>query len=492
LFNDFTYYDYIIIYIKDQEKSLKDYEELNMSNNNRLLTKEEIKKLGSAVVGKTFGELCEYKYDLDDLNKGEVGVLMEESVFDYEANSDPNPDFYSAGIELKVTPIKKNKNGTYSAKERLVLNIIDYMEEYKKTFEKSSFWHKNKNLYLIFYLWEEGVAKKDYKIIKDMLYTYPEEDLLIIKQDWELIINKIKNGLAHEISEADTLYLGACPKGKNKESLRKQPFSDIPAMQRAYCLKNSYMTNLVRNKVVNSNNSIISLDELKNNTFEESLINKIKKYLGKSREELVALFNLNIKSKDVIENIFAKMIGASGKANDAEEFQKANITCKTIRVNENNTITESMSFPAFKYKEIILEEWETSTLRNTFNETKYLFVIFKEINGVFYFKGIKLWNMPISVLDKQVKEVWERTIDVIKKGNIIKTKKRLSNGKLIIYNNFPGMKFNHVAHVRPHALNADDSYELPVPDALTGITKYTKHSFWLNNEYIKNEIIDGD
>jgi len=155
LFNDFTYYDYIIIYIKDQEKSLKDYEELNMSNNNRLLTKEEIKKLGSAVVGKTFGELCEYKYDLDDLNKGEVGVLMEESVFDYEANSDPNPDFYSAGIELKVTPIKKNKNGTYSAKERLVLNIIDYMEEYKKTFEKSSFWHKNKNLYLIFYLWEE-------------------------------------------------------------------------------------------------------------------------------------------------------------------------------------------------------------------------------------------------------------------------------------------------------------------------------------------------
>ena len=27
---------------------------------------------------------------------------------------------------------------------------------------------------------------------------------------------------------------------------REQPFSDIPAMQRAFCFKNSYMTQLVR------------------------------------------------------------------------------------------------------------------------------------------------------------------------------------------------------------------------------------------------------
>lgn len=186
-----------------------------MSKYNRGLTKEEIEKIGEEVVGKTFGELGDFKYDLEDFNyKGGMGVLMEENVFQYDANSDANPDFYDAGIELKVTPIKKNKNGTYSAKERLVLNIINYMEEYKNTFETSSFWHKNETLYLMFYLWEEGIPRSDYKIVKQMLYTYPEEDLLIIKQDWELIINKIKNGLAHEISEADTFYLGACPKGK--------------------------------------------------------------------------------------------------------------------------------------------------------------------------------------------------------------------------------------------------------------------------------------
>jgi len=38
------------------------------------------------------------------------------------------------------------------------------------------------------------------------------------------------------------MYLGAYPKGVNKESLPIQPMSSIKAMQRAYCLKQSYMT----------------------------------------------------------------------------------------------------------------------------------------------------------------------------------------------------------------------------------------------------------
>lgn len=457
-----------------------------MSKYNRGLSKEKIEKISEEVVGKTFSELGEFKYNLDDFNyKGGMGVLMEENVFQYEANSDANPDFYEAKIELKVTPIRKNKNGTYSAKERLVLNIINYMEEYKNTFETSSFWHKNETLNLMFYLWEEGIPRSDYKIIKHLLYTYPEEDLLIIKQDWEIIVGKIRSGLAHEISEADTLYLGACTKGANKESVRKQPFSEILAKQRAYCLKTSYMTNLVRTRVMDVHTeSIISAKELQSKTFEESLHDKIKPFIGKSKTELISKFGLNSKSKDVIERIFAKMLGINGKVNETDEFQKANITCKTVRVNENNTITESMSFPAFKYKEIILEEWETSTLRNIFSENKYLFVIFKENSKEFYFSGIKLWNMPLSILDTEVKSVWTKTVEVIKSGNIVKSVGKTRK------TNFPGMKENSIAHIRPHGRNANDVFELPVADKLTGEKVYTKYCFWLNNKYIERIIND--
>jgi DNA mismatch repair protein MutH len=45
-----------------------------------------------------------------------------------------------------------------------------------------------------------------------------------------------------------------------------------------------------------------------------------------------------------------------------------------------------------------------------------------------------------------------------------------------------------ISHVRPHAKNALNTYELPIKDKLTKQNKYTKHCFWLNNTYVKNEI----
>ena len=46
-----------------------------------------------------------------------------------------------------------------------------------------------------------------------------------------------------------------------------------------------------------------------------------------------------------------------------------------------------------------------------------------------------------------------------------------------------------MSHVRPHARNAADTYDLPVADKLTGLRhEYTKHCFWLNASYVKDEI----
>lgn len=463
-----------------------------MTKYSRGLTKEDIEKIGNSVVGKTLGELGDFKYNLDDFNyKGGVGVLMEENVFQYGANSASEPDFKEAGIELKTSPVKLNKNGTYSAKERLVLNIINYMEEYSKTFETSSFWQKNKRLYIMFYLWEEGKPRKDYRVLMNILYDYPEEDLLIIKQDWEYIINKIRAGKAHELSEADTLYLGACPKGKDSNSLRKQPFSDIPAMQRAFCLKNSYMTSIVRRSLSNEKvNNIISIKELKNDSFKDALLKRVKKYIGMSVDELSQLFGINPNLKNKNEKIFGRMLGIKGNINETDEFKKANIVCKTVRLKQNKSIEQSMSFPPFKFTEIVGEEWEDSTLRNYFTQNKYLFIIFEEKAGLFYFQGIKLWNMPLDIIDTHLKYVWQKTKDIISNGDIIKEHRSNKSGKLITYNNFPGIGDNPVAHVRPHGQNKNDVYDLPVPDKLTGCTKFTKQCFWLNNKYVLNVILE--
>ena len=132
------------------------------------------------------------------------------------------------------------------SKERLVLNIIDYMEEAKRSFDTSSFSKKNAVLLLMFYLHAVGTDNLDFvfKIIR--LWSIPEEDLKIFIDDWTVIHEKIMKGLAHEIHEGDTLYLAACIKGEKKnKNLREQPFSDVKAPQRAYSIKSAYLNQIV-------------------------------------------------------------------------------------------------------------------------------------------------------------------------------------------------------------------------------------------------------
>ena len=91
-----------------------------------------------------------------------MGQLIEKYHFHYIPNNESRPDFPEAGLELKTSPIKTLKNGEFRVKERRVLNIINYIEEYKLTWESSSFWKKNKRLLLMYYLYENKKSLLDF------------------------------------------------------------------------------------------------------------------------------------------------------------------------------------------------------------------------------------------------------------------------------------------------------------------------------------------
>ena len=152
---------------------------------------EFAKKLKNQTLREACGEEIEkhgYK------GKGNFGQILEKFYFGYEPNSDAEPDFKEAGIELKSSPLKTLKNGDFRSKERLVLNIINYLEVHKEEFENSSFWKKNAHLLLVFYLHDKDSDLLDYliKLVDD--WQYPNEDLKIIKHDWETINKKIQDG----------------------------------------------------------------------------------------------------------------------------------------------------------------------------------------------------------------------------------------------------------------------------------------------------------
>ena len=444
--------------------------------------------------------------------KGAIGTVIEESWFGYKPNSESEPDFPEAKIELKATPYIKTSKGI-SAKERLVCNIINYMTEYNKTFKTSDFWHKCQTILLMSYEHRRDIPKADFTIDKAVLFGFPEEDLLIIEHDWETIMNKVRAGEAHLLTEGDTLYLAACTKGVNASSVRQQPFSDIPAKQRAYSLKSSYMTNILRTYIFGDKrdpNIITDVSfligdgkqhiaeishEMFSETYNELLIKDWQKLTDKSFENivdemlspyygltvsvLIERFNVEKTSKNLNERLLSKMLGVSCRVSETREFKNANIIPKTIRIQRNGTIKESMSFPSFKFTEIIEEDWETSTLRTYLEPAKFMFVIFRENDaGVYVFERIKFWNIPYEDLE-EVHRVWDKTVNTIRAGV------ELTFDGRVTHNNLPKATESYVAHVRPHAKDSNDTY--PLPDG----REMPKQSFWFNSSYIRN-IIEGD
>lgn len=453
----------------------------------RLYNRQEIELISKSAIGKSVNDILNEEIvtiEDKDANKGGLGQLIEKYLFGMDNNSDSEPDFMPAGIELKVTPYKKIKGDKLSAKERLVLNIIDYMTEYKNTFRSSHFWYKNNKIQLLWYLWEANKDKKDLIITHEKLLELEKnEDLKQIEEDWNFIINKIREGKAHEISEADTMYLGACSKGANASSTRQQPFSDIPAMQRAFCFKNSYMTQLVRKYIGDYSNAEKVLKDT-DASFNDFVQNVINKYKGRTQSELMKELNIDSKAKNILNMIINRMFNVKSKLKDTDEFVKANIIPKTIRVESNGRIIESMSFPYFKFDEIMNTDFEDSDLKEELETTKYMFFIFKEENGEYVFKGIKLWNMPEIIIESKVKSMYEKTQEVIRTGNIVNHIDE--RGRRIT--NFPGMSDNGICHVRPHGRNSKDTTSLLVKDRVTGAIEFTKQCFWFNNSYLK-EII---
>lgn len=450
----------------------------------RIYNREEIQIISKSAIGKSINDILNEELisvgDDDFSIKGGLGQMVEQYLFGIDANSESEPDFMPAGIELKVTPYKKLSDGKLSAKERLVLNIINYMDEYKNDFKSSHFWFKNNTIQILWYLWEPNKNNKDLKITHEKLLELSKsKDLKQIEADWKYIINKIKNGEAHNLSEADTMYLGACTKGVNSNSLRKQPYSEMPAMQRAFCFKSSYMTQLVR-KYIGNYSDVEEVLTGTDSTFNDYIESVVQKYKGMTQSQLMIEFNLDSNSKSVNSMLVSRMFGIKGNLSETEEFQKANIVPKTIRIEENGNIKESISFPYFKFTELVNQDWETSDLKEQLETTKYMFFVFKKINNDYIFKGVKLWNMPEIDIQTSVMEMWTRTYNTIKSGNIVKS---IEEGYR--KTNFVSMSDNLICHVRPHARDAEDTTPLPVPDKMTGALNYTKHCFWINSSYVE-------
>ena len=479
---------------------------------------KSIEKYAQLLLGKTFQDVL----DDDDSgdkenqnNRGDLGQLIERHHFHYECNSDSNPDFPEAGVELKVTPYKENKNGSISAKERLVLTKINYLTIVKEDFETSHFWNKSRLILLIYYLYQKEIKKRfEYEIKYSKLFTPPAEDVLIIKKDYELIVEKIRSGLAHELSESDTMYLAACTKGAKGTDRTKQPYSDIEAKPRAFSFKQSYMTYVLNSYIVPGKDTyqpVVTIDELYDNSFEQALQKRLEKYVGLYEDKIAQNLNIELNNDDkgYEGTLICKMLGV--KNNRIEEFMKAGILVKILKYRKEKAKNQQfrledvnlIAFDQEKFDRDVIDEetgepvgWEDSELYGILKNRKYLFVVFWEDDKGSMFKGCQIWGMPDSDIEI-VRDAWNRSKDIVRNGIKLEV---VPWGKTSrVNNNLPGMSDNGIFHFRNHAnktyyvlkdgsIRGDGS--VGDSDLLPSGERMTRQAYWLNRSYVDRQIND--
>jgi DNA mismatch repair protein MutH len=425
-------------------------------------TPESILEFAQRLSGKTLAEVIDMSQFAENLrNRGDLGSMVERFYFKIEPNSSSKQDFPEAGVELKTTGVRRKSGGGYQAKERLVLTMINYMDLVSERWETSSLMEKCHLMLILFYLYESEISVVNRRFVPaPILFEFPKDDLIQIRNDWQFIREKVESGRAHELSEGDTTYLGACRKGSGgpKEALRHQPFSEILAKARAFSLKPSYVNMIIDGRAAEDG----VLEVVENGGIEEATRVKFEPYLGKSVEEISDLldFHKNGKyDKSFYRNLAMRIMGSTGKS--VPELDKAGIEIKTVRVDQRWMPRESMSFPTFKYMDIVNQEWVDSDFFDV-TEQRFLFVVFREGDDrILRLERLGYWNMPY--LDREeARKVW------------LDTKRRIKKDA----RDLPKITENRVAHVRPHARNKNDTWPTPQGDNLV------KKSFWLNAQYI--------
>jgi DNA mismatch repair protein MutH len=449
---------------------------------------KEIFDFAAKLVGHSLEDATNLPADvINSRNRGDLGRLVEKYFFKHNPPNNHKPDFEAAGVELKTTGVEYYKKKTakgeiLKAKERLVLTNINFQTLRHESWYESTLLEKCNLMLILFYNYDKSIPVIEQEFVFQPLliklsdrelsayeheldfinrysFKIPESDLAQIRRDWEYIRNKVAEDKAHELSEGDTYYLGACRKGPGGEgeSLRKQQGDSPGAKSRAFSFKQGYLSKLLQTHT--RREAIIGVDSTE--TFESATSKLFQDFIGLTLDEIASKLKYDTKSKQRKWYLSKRILSGSGS--DISELVKADILLKTVSLTQTGKGREDMSFPAFKYLDIASQEWEESDFSEQI-EKRFLFVVFQaDKNGLDRLVKTMYWNMPYE--DRiEARRVWEET------------KRRINiNARYL-----PSKKESAVSHVRPHAKNGKDMDITPQEELLV------KKCFWLNMKYIAN------
>lgn len=448
---------------------------------------------------------------------GIAGDVIEHSLLGYPSDQRQAPDIIVDGIETEVkttgvrlskSDVKKGKN-IFEAKEPMSITAVSPDKIVKETFEGSNFWHKLRNMLIIYYHYDSDVTVKaeeyaDFILKGYEFHEFPDEDKQRLMADWMIVRDFIKElqqdyenpcneypRISHDLRDK-LVYIDTAPKWPNPPRFR---------------LKRNFVSKIVRDHFGDSLEQLPqmynSYTDIDKKCHELTLENK-----GKNVYELLIKYGIPFTnkesiSKSVCEQIIIRMFG--GKASSLNKigmFNDFNIIGKTITVTNKETRTEDMKlFP------IDFDEWcdldtnfENSLAYDYFLNHQFLCIIFKEVKdkttkkdfweNVFF--GFKRVSFDDIFIEKNVFPVWKEIRNLINNNLLVeticynkKTNQPIINpcGTVKKTLNFPKSK-NNLIFVRGTGIDSTKKIY-----RVNGIDMYRQY-IWVKGKYIVGSLND--
>lgn len=476
---------------------------MNKKNN---FTKKEVEELLENVIGKKIGDVDTKGLFLEPsakTNKGIVGNIVEQCIFNKDPDNDPTPDILIDGIETEIKstglinkgPKNQKKLG---AKECVTVTAVSIRDLPNQEFNTSFLWHKLEETLLVYYFYDKTniKAKKDFREYRDFPFIgyqmneFTDEDKETIKNDWELIKQCVE-----KIDLNSKKFKEDFKNEKHKIKKQLAMLEVTPSLR--FRLKQNALDSIISKKYnkpyVHTNIHITKYSEI-----DDLLHTYAQKYKGWTIENLIKHFKIEPKentkiNKSIAEKIVCQMLGTNAKRiSKIEVFDKFGLIGKTIIASPKNTYTEQMKLFSIDFDEArnIDIGFEDSSVFAYFNDNQFLCIIFQEPYKdcpleKCVFKGFKRIDFSESFIFENVLPVWnkirdliinETLIDVIrvdKDGNPVVNK----NGIISSAPNFPKQKDN-VVFIRGTSSNSS------VKPLLINNVRMYNQQYWIKGKYI--------
>lgn len=470
---------------------------------------ESIEAYARKSIGKRFSDYFVVS-DNQKNDKGIIGNLYQEKYFGIKRNPSRDPDFKKANLELKVFGYTIDGKNVVRADQRLALTTVDYFEfESKIPFEESHLYKKCQNMLFVVFMLENDTSRYDSKIKYVRVYKFSElvrHDYKQIESDFNYINKKIKSGKADCLSESDTEYLAVSRTGNKNSKVQLAP-GEVYALPRRFSFKQSYMSYLLQQYIVTEipfskstrkTKKALDVKFGKSKSFDD-LLNKIdKKYLnknikrcakGKAITQYVPVIDWN-NSKHSLSMFTFALFGI--KSNQTPYLKKTNTIIKSVLINKNNRINESLSFPVYHFSDIVQSEnWIESEIYNYFSGTRFVLMLYKEMNKRIVYAGHYILTFTDEELEMNLKPIWERIKKEINDG-VKFTLSITSKGGLRVSNTLPGMADYKMCHTKTHS--SKTAYKIKLcnivgdsEEAKECIKKYTEGDyFYLGKQNLNN------